>query len=453
METTFPSAIPHKRPSGLTGFTIVWLGQIVSVLASSMSHFALTIWMFQQTGSATAMGLMQVFFITPFLVVSPLAGALVDRCNRKLMMMLSDLGAVVATLGILLLYSTGHLQFWHLYFAAILNGLGNTFQWPAYSAAISTMLPKEQYGRANGMMSLVESGPGVFAPLMAGALLPLIGLGGVLCLDVATFILAIGALSIVHIPQPKATLEGEKGRGGLWKEAAYGFKYIFARPGLRGLVGLFLVANLFSGMAWTVFAPLILSRTGNDSVIFGSVQTVAAIGGVAGGILMSAWGGFKRRIHGILGVWLVSNLFGMVGFGLGQGLGVWIPSIVLVTLLGPVVMGSSQAIWQAKVAPDVQGRVFAARRLIAWITQPVSPILAGTLADFVLEPAMQNKMSGLARTFGSLVGNGPGSGMSLLFIFGGLALALTCAAGYVIPSIRNVEALLPDHDQLEAQPG
>ena len=92
METTFPSAIPRKRPSGLTGFTIVWLGQIISVLASSMSHFALTIWMFQQTGSATAMGLMQVFFITPFLVVSPLAGALVDRCNRKLMMMLSDLG-------------------------------------------------------------------------------------------------------------------------------------------------------------------------------------------------------------------------------------------------------------------------------------------------------------------------------------------------------------------------
>jgi DHA3 family macrolide efflux protein-like MFS transporter len=111
MEITFPTTTNNTRLSGLTGFTIVWLGQIVSVLASSMSHFALTIWMFQQTGSATAMGLMHVFFITPFLVISPLAGALVDRCNRKLMMMLSDLGAAIATLSILTLYATGHLEF------------------------------------------------------------------------------------------------------------------------------------------------------------------------------------------------------------------------------------------------------------------------------------------------------------------------------------------------------
>jgi DHA3 family macrolide efflux protein-like MFS transporter len=330
-----------------------------------------------------------------------MAGVLVDRCYRKLMMMLSDLGAVTATLGILTLHATGHLQFWHLYVAAVLNGLGNTFQWPAYSATISTMLPKEHYGRANGMMSLVESGLVVFAPLLAGALLPLIGLTGILTLDVATFFLAISALLVVQIPQPRVSLEGQKGRGSLWKEVVYGFMYIFARPGLGGLVSRFLVANLFSGMAWTVFASLVLSRTGNNSMIFGSIQTAAAIGGVAGGILIRAWGGFKRRIHGILGVWLVSNLFGMVAFGLGQGPGVWIPSIVLVTLLGPVVVGSSQAIWQAKVAPDVQGCGFVARRLIAWFTQPISPILAGTLADFVLEPAMQNEMSGLARTFGS----------------------------------------------------
>ncbi len=437
-----------KPLSGLTGFTVVWLGQIVSVLASAMSHFALTIWMFQQTGSATAMGLMQVFFITPFLLISPLAGALVDRCNRKLMMMISDLGAVTATLGILALHATGRLEFWHLYISAAINGLGNTFQWPAYSAAISTMVSKEQYGRANGMMSLVESGPGVFAPLLAGALLPLIGLTGILGLDVATFALAIGALLFVHIPQPQATSEGRVSRGSIWKESAFGFRYIFARPGLRGLVSLFLVANLFSGMAWAIFAPMILSRTGNDSVIFGSVQTAAAIGGVAGGILMSTWGGPKRRIHGILGAWLVSNLFGMVAFGLGRDLWVWVPAILLVTVLGPVVVGSSQAIWQAKVAPDLQGRVFAARRLIAWITQPLAPILSGTLADFVLEPAMQSSSSGLASLFGGLVGAGPGAGMSLQFIFAGLALALTCVVGYAIPAIRNVEMELPDHDQI-----
>jgi MFS transporter, DHA3 family, macrolide efflux protein len=189
-----------QRPAGLYGFSIIWIGQIISVLTSTMSHFALTIWLFQETGSATAMGLMQVFFLTPFLLISPFAGAMVDRYNRKLMMMVSDLAAVSATCGILVLQVTGQLQFWHLYIAAILNGLGNTFQWPAYSAAISTMLPKEHYGRANGMMSLIESGPGVFSPLLAGAMLPVIGLTGILLIDVATFTLAIGALLLVHIP-------------------------------------------------------------------------------------------------------------------------------------------------------------------------------------------------------------------------------------------------------------
>ena len=156
--------MPRKMPAGMTGFILIWIGQIVSVLASSMSHFGLTIWMYQQTQSATAMGLMQVFFITPFLIISPFAGVMVDRYNRKLMMMVSDLVAVIATGGIFLLLALGKLEFWHLYFAAAFNGIGNAFQWPAYSAAISIMIPKEQLGRSNGLMSLMEAGPGVVAP-------------------------------------------------------------------------------------------------------------------------------------------------------------------------------------------------------------------------------------------------------------------------------------------------
>jgi DHA3 family macrolide efflux protein-like MFS transporter len=289
-----------KRPSGMFGFTVVWLGQIVSVLASMMTQFALTIWAFEKTGSATALGLVQVFFVTPFLLISPLAGALVDRKNRKTMMMVSDLGAGLATIGILVLQAFGVLEVWHLYLAAVVNGLGNTFQWPAYSAAISTMLPKEQYGRANGMMSLIEAGPGVIAPLIAGALLPVIGLTGILFIDVATFLLAIGALLVVYIPQPERTQEGAQAQGSVWQEAVYGFRYIFERPGLLGLLIVFLIGNLFSNIQLTLLAPMVLSRTGNNSVILGSVQSAGAIGGVVGGVLMSLWGGFKRRIHGVL---------------------------------------------------------------------------------------------------------------------------------------------------------
>ncbi|MBN2501280.1 MAG: MFS transporter [Anaerolineales bacterium] len=319
---------PSKRLGGMPGFTVVWLGQIVSVLASLMTQFALTIWAFEKTGSATALGLIQVFFVTPFLLISPLAGVLVDRHSRKLMMMVSDLGAGLATVGILVLQAFGVLEVWHLYLAAVINGLGNTFQWPAYSAAISTMLPKEQYGRANGMMSLIEAGPGVIAPLIAGALLPFIGLAGILLIDVATFLLAIGALLIVYIPQPPRTKEGAQGQGSLWEQAVYGFRYIFARRGLVGLLTIFLLGNLFSGIQWTLLAPMILSRTGNNEVIFGSVQSAGAIGGVIGGVLMSLWGGFKRRIHGVLVGWILASL-ALVFLGIGRDLSIWIPSMFI----------------------------------------------------------------------------------------------------------------------------
>src|SRR6266508_4543150 len=198
----------QNRPTGMFGFTLVWIGQIVSVLATTRSAFALTIWVFEKTGSATALGLMQVFFIAPLLIISPFAGVMVDRHNRKLMMMVSDLLAGLATIAILALQAFGVLQVWHLYAAAIFQGLGNAFQWPAYSAAISTTIPKEKYGRANGMMSLIDMGPGVLAPMLAGALLPMIGLTGILSIDVVTFVLAILILLSVHISQPLRTVEG-----------------------------------------------------------------------------------------------------------------------------------------------------------------------------------------------------------------------------------------------------
>ncbi len=276
-----------KRPTGMAGFTVVWAGQIISVLASNMTQFALTIWVYQETGSATALGAMMTSFIMPFLLLSPIAGAMVDRYNRKLMMMVSDLTAVTATLGVLGLHATGQLQIWHLYVAAALNGLGNTFQWPAYSAAISTMVPKEHYSRANGMMSLIDSGPSVFSPMLAGVLLPVTGLTGILILDVATFFLAIAALLVVYVPQPVRTAEGQAGRGSLLREAAYGFQYIFARRSLLGLLLFFLSLNFVIGMAYPLFAPFILSHTGNNSAALGAAQSAGAIGAVVGGLLIS----------------------------------------------------------------------------------------------------------------------------------------------------------------------
>jgi MFS transporter, DHA3 family, macrolide efflux protein len=435
-----------NRPTGMLGFVLVWVGQIVSVLATNMSLFALTIWVFEKTGSATALGLMQVFFITPLLLFTPIAGVMVDRQNRKLMMMVSDLAAGLATISILLLQSLGLLEIWHLYIAAMVQGIGNAFQWPAYSAAISTMIPKEQYGRANGLMSLIDAGPGVVAPLLAGALLPIIGLSGILSLDVVTFILAILILARVHIPQPARTEEGAQSQGNLFREAAFGFRYIFARPSLLGLQLVFFFGNLFLGIAFTVLAPMILLRTGNDSVSLGLVQSAGAIGGVVGGIAMSAWGGFKRKVHGVLAGWIVSSFF-LAFVGLGTQVPTWIALMLLSTMLSPMINASNQAIWQAKVAPDVQGRVFSARKLIAWLTNPLSPLIAGTLADYVLEPGMRTA-GNLVPFFGRLVPPGPGAGMGLLIFFSALGGILAGLAGYFIHPIRHADELLPDHDAI-----
>jgi DHA3 family macrolide efflux protein-like MFS transporter len=435
-----------SRPTGMLGFTLVWLGQLVSVLTTNMTAFALTIWVFEMTGSVTALGLMQVFFITPYLLITPFAGVMVDRHNRKLMMMISDLVAGLATISILVLQSMGALQVWQLYAAAIFQGLGNAFQWPAYSATISLMVPKEKYGRANGMMSLIDSGPGVLAPLMAGALLPVIGLTGILSLDVVTFILAITVLFFVYIPQPPRTQEGAQSQGNMFREAAFGFKYIFARPSLLGLQLVFFFGNLCMGIAFTVLAPMILLRTGNDTVSLGLVQSAGAVGGVVGGIGMSLWGGFKRRVHGVLAGWMISSFFASL-IGLSVRLPVWIGAMALSSLFGPLINGSNQAIWQSKVSPDMQGRVFSARTLIAWLPNPIAPLIAGILADYVLEPAMSTP-GGLPLSLGGLIPPGPGAGMGLLIFLGSLGGILAGLTGYFVAPIRNAEDILPDHDAL-----
>jgi MFS family permease len=437
-----------NRSTGMLGFTIVWVGQAVSLLGTSMSAFALTIWAYQLTGQATALALVQFFHVTPLLLVSPVAGAIVDRSNRKLMMMVSDLASGLATIGILILYATGNLQIWHLYVASVITGTFQTFQWPAYSAAITMIVPKQHYARAHAMNELAGNTSGIFAPLLAGALLAFIGLTGILVIDVITFVVAIGALLIVHIPQPQATEEGRASQGSIWKESAYGFRYIFRRPSLLGLQLVFLIGNFFASLAFVLVAPMILARTNNNSLIFGSVQTAGAIGGVVGGVAMSAWGGTRRKVHGVLTGWSLSGLLGIFLTGLGRALPLWAVGSFFSAFFVPLINSSNQAIWQSKVPADLQGRVFAIRRLIAWFVNPLATLIAGPLADYVLEPAMAT--GGRTGPLAALAGTGPGSGMALLIMFSGLAAAFVGLGGYLVPAVRDAETILPDHDAMPA---
>jgi len=429
----------------MRAFIFIWIGQFVSLLGTGMSRFALTIWAFQITGEATALALVGFFSFAPSIVISPIAGALVDRWNRKLVMILSDLAAGLMTIVVLLLYATGNLEIWHLYVTGFIAAIFEPFQWPAFSAAMSTMVPKEQYGRANGLVSLADSVSTIAAPLMAGALLVAIGLGGILAIDIVTFLFAIASILLVKIPQPARSAEGEASRGNLWQDSIYGFRYIWRRKSLLGIQFTFTISNFFGSMAMILVAPMILARTGNNSLMLGTVQSAMGVGGVVGGLAMSLWGGPKPRIHGVLAGFILFGIFGNALMGIGQTMQVWVAAGFIGLLILPFINGSNQSIWQAKVAPDLQGRVFATRRLIAQIAGPIGLLLAGPLADRVFEPAMQPG-GALADRWGWLVGVGPGAGMGLLIVVTGLLAALAGVVGYVIPQIRNAERLMPDHD-------
>lgn len=428
----------------MRSFTIIWAGQVVSLLGSAMTQFALTVWAYELTGSATALALAAFFAFAPGVVFSPVAGALVDRWDRRFVLMLSDLGGGLATVMLLLLHTAGNLQIWHVYVAVFIAGSFASFQWPAYSAAISLMIPKAQYGRANGMISLAESLSGVVAPALAAVLLVSIGLNGVMLIDVITFVTAISTILAIRIPAPPVTEAGRAGKGSLLSEAVYGFRYIVERRSLLGLQITFFFINLTATFSGVLLAPMLLARTGSDETALATVQSIGSVGGIVGGLLLTIWGGPKRRVHGVLlGMIGVSILSEMV-LGVGRGVVAWSIGAFMGAAIIPIINGSNQAIWQAKVAPDVMGRVFAARRMIAQLSAPLAMLLAGPLADHVFEPAMREG-GALAGVFGGLVGTGSGAGMALMFIISGILGVIVGASGYLFREIRDAEALLPDH--------
>jgi len=265
---------------------------------------------------------------------TPFAGALVDRWNRKLTMMISDIAGLLVNLAMVGLFTWGHLEMWHLYALVVFNGLFSAFQWPAYSAAISTMLDKKHFARANALLSVAQSGSTIFAPVIAAILITMMGISGILILDAASFLLAIITLAIVAIPQPPKTELGEQAKSNIFREAAFGFRYIFRLPSLLGLQLTFFFGNLLSNFAGVLYAPMILARTANSASALASVESVVGIGGVLGGLLISVWGGPKRRINGVISGWFLS-FCGLLAFALLMvpSLGLWLDSFLLSFLL------------------------------------------------------------------------------------------------------------------------
>jgi len=401
------------------------------------------LWAWEKTGQATPLALIGFFGIGTTVLLSPLAGALVDRFDRKRMMVVSDLGAGCTTIVLLALHGSGHLEIWHLYAAATVAGAFETFQFPAYSAAITLLLPRRHYARASGLISIAETASRSFGPPAAAVLLPHIGFRGVLAVDLTTLSIAIVLLLMVRIPKAPISDTGSASKGSLWRESLFGFRYIFQRKGLLWLQLLFSLANFLGAFAVILRAPMILARTGGDAQILGNVQAVAGIGGIVGGLLLASWGGPRKKVHGVV-VGLFIAMTGNLILGLGQEPLVWALGAFLFPFAITLTNGSNQAIWQAKVEPDVQGRVFAVRRQIAQLTALPAMLMAGPLADLVFEPAMASGTSSAA--LGEpLVGTGPGAGMGLILVLTSLLGIGAAILGSRLRAITAVEASVPDH--------
>lgn len=433
-----------QRLKGMPGFILLWLGQAFSLLGGSMALFAVTLWIYQRTGQATPVAMLGFFNMAPMVLFGLFTGALVDRHDRRTMILMSDLASLVVNLFLIAFVLSNSLAVWQLYVAAFVLGSFQTFQWPATSAAVTLMVDKKHYARAASLLEMAGMSSGILAPLLAGSLLGFIGLGGVLGATALGSALAILSMFFIELPPRIERPEGP--RPSLLQDVKEGFAYLLKRPPLIGVQSTFLMGNFFFTLSYSLLGPYVLARTGNNALAFASVETAGAVGGLAGSGLIALLGGPRHKVLGILAGWVGAGLAGLCVIGAGPALPYWIVGSFLGSAMGSLNYTSNQALWQAKVSPDLQGRVFAVRRLIAMGVNPLASLVAGPLADRILEPAMRSGGS-LAPLLGPIFGTGPGSGMGVLFAASGLATGLVGIIAWFVPLIRHADRLIPDHDE------
>jgi len=424
----------------MQAFLTIWFGQVVSLLGSGLTGFALGVWVYQRTGSVTQFALILFFGSLPGLLLSPLAGALVDRWDRRTTLILSDGVAALTTLILLLLLwdeSKNRLEMWHIYVLTAIASVAGSVQWPAFSAATTLLVSKEQYGRASGLSQMAGAISQIASPFLGALLLQTVQMRGILLIDLATFGVALASWLLVRIREP----EREPGaHRSLWQESGAGWTYLRERPGLLALLILFACTNFNVGMLQALLPPLVLSFA--PATTLGTVLSAAGLGMLAGTLVMGLWGGPKRRMTGIFAGLLVQGLLLLVAG--------WQPSAVLIgsaafvfLAASPIINGCSQAIWQVKVPPGLQGRVFAVRRMVAQCSMPLAYFLAGPLADRVFEPLLAPD-GPLAGSVGAVLGTGSGRGIGFLLVLLGLLVVAGLLFATTLPRLRRVEDDLPD---------
>jgi DHA3 family macrolide efflux protein-like MFS transporter len=426
---------------GLMVFFFIWLGQFGSLLGSDLTSFALSVVMYQRTGSATSVGLISASAVVLRIFVAPFAGALVDRWNRRRVMILSDSASALGTLLIALLLLAGQIETWHVCLLVAVDSVCRAFQRPAYQAAISLLVPKKHLGRANGMVQVAYAVRQIAAPALAGALLMAIQAEGIVLVDFATFLLAIITLLMVRIPQPKPAIEKQEGKDSLLQDISSGWTYLTMRRGLLALLALVTMGNFTFGFIVPLFTPLVLS-CGFSPAVLGQILAIGGVGMLVGSLIVSAWGGPKRRINGLIVARLLEGV-SIVLIGFGRSPVLFGAAAFSFFFALPFEGSSVRVIMQTKVAADMQGRVFSLMEMLGNVILLIAYPAAGPLADYVFEPLLSAE-GALSDSVGMIIGVGPGRGVALLFVLSGLFLLGVSIGGYLYPRLRLVENELPD---------
>ena len=427
-------------------FSVLWIGQLVSWLGSGLTGFALPVWIYQKTGSAEAFGLLFFAATVPAVLMSPFAGALVDRWDRKKVLLFSDAIAALMTLAIAALVFTDSFQIWHLFVISVVGSAVGTFADPAFTATMGVLVPRQHFTRASGLLQTSAAVNGILTPLLAGVLVSTIGLGGILVIDFVTFLVAVGTLAMVRIPRPPAS---NAPRRPLLREAHDGWVFVRSHRGLLLLLLYFPVVNLFAGMVNPLFSPMVLSFA--TPAELGLVVSVTSMGMLLGGVLLSTWGGPVRRVRGlVMGQALAAVCLAVIG------LRPWLPLVAAAMfvnmLLAPTAQASSQAVWLSKTPQEMMGRVLAIRRMLALSTTPIAALACGPLAERVFNPLLMPG-GALADSVGRVLGVGPARGIGLMYVLiGGFVLGMT-ALLYAHPRVRNLEDEVPDAAPAHSAPG
>ncbi|MEM6789886.1 MAG: MFS transporter [Myxococcota bacterium] len=433
----------RARPvlQGARAFSAIVLGQGLSTLGSSMTRFGLGLWVFATTGDAAAYTKLLFFAVLPLGLGALVAGPLIDRLDRKRVMVTANVAASLSTVAIAALHYGGVLALWHLYVALVVNGLANAFVLPAFESSTPLLVPKEALPRAAGLTQMVRGVELILAPALAGLLIGRAGLGTVFIVDALTFVASLAALMISSVPSPPPS-SGE-GPSSLWTSFASGVRYIRVRPAFLYLLGFVTwIMFLLPGVGYALVTPLVLSFSTEEAA--GLVISAFGFGSIVGGVALTAWGGPPRRMDGMLGAMVVAGVASVV-LGARESVG-WVgAALVVIGATFVFAIGLNRVIWQTKADPGVLGRIFSLRIALGVGAQSLGILVAGALAERVFEPLMASDHGALAATVGAVIGTGDGRGMALMFVLVGVILVVTTSVSAAVPAVRRFEDRLPDY--------